>query len=270
MTNLIIIGVVVVFLVVVLLMSYVKAPPSIAYIISGISPKPRILIGKGGLRVPFFERLDKVYLGQITVDIKTETSVPTNDFINVDVDAVAKVRVTPTPDGTRLASKNFLNMNPGQIADQLQDSLQGNMREIIGTLDLKTLNVDRDGFSDQVMHKASPDMAKLGIEIISCNIQNVTDRAVAIVEDAELIYGRSIQDLEMEIKRFKRDRENLLDLSPDNAQSLKLASDFDAQAFVMKDQELAMKIRNKNIQLNLAKQAYNELFGSKYNVEEIV
>ena len=156
--------------------SYVKAPPSYAFIISGLSKEPRVLIGSGGFRVPFFERLDKVYLGQITVDIKTEESVPTNDFINVDVDAVAKIRVMPNPEGTRLAAKNFLNMTPAEIAEQLQDSLQGNMREIIGTLDLRSLNTDRDGFSDQVMQKAQPDMAKLGIEIIACNIQNVTDK----------------------------------------------------------------------------------------------
>jgi flotillin len=135
-----------------------------------------VLIGKGGFKIPFLERLDKVYLGQITVDIKTETSVPTNDFINVDVDAVAKIRVEPNTEGTRLAAKNFLNMTPAQIAEQVQDSLQGNMREIIGTLDLKGLNTDRDGFSDEVMKKASPDMKKLGIEVISCNIQNVTDK----------------------------------------------------------------------------------------------
>lgn len=157
--------------------SYIKAPPSIAYIISGLSREPRVLIGKGGFRIPFLERKDMLYLGQITVDIKTETSVPTNDFINVDVDAVAKIRVQPNAEGTRLAAKNFLNMTPKQIAEQVQDSLQGNMREIIGTLDLKGLNTDRDGFSDEVMKKASPDMAKLGIEIISCNIQNVTDKA---------------------------------------------------------------------------------------------
>ena len=162
--------------------SYVKAPPSFAYIISGLSSQPRVLIGKGGFRIPFLERLDKVYLGQITVDIKTEESVPTTDFINVDVDAVAKIRVTPNNEGTRLAAKNFLNMQPAEIAEQLQDSLQGNMREIIGTLDLRSLNTDRDGFSDQVMQKAQPDMAKLGIEIISCNIQNVTDR-VGLIKD---------------------------------------------------------------------------------------
>ncbi len=175
-TTLTIILAIVAILIVFILISYVKAPPSYAYIISGISREPRVLIGSGGIRVPFFERLDKVYLGQITVDIKTEESVPTNDFINVDVDAVAKIRVTPNPEGTRLAAKNFLNMSPSEIADQLKDSLQGNMREIIGTLDLRSLNTDRDGFSDQVMQKASPDMNKLGIEIISCNIQNVTDK----------------------------------------------------------------------------------------------
>lgn len=162
---------------VLILTSYVKAPPAVAFIISGVSKEPRVLIGKGGFRIPFLERLDKVYLGQITVDIKTETSVPTKDFINVDVDAVAKIRVEPTAAGTRLAAKNFLNMSPAQIAEQVQDSLQGNMREIIGTLDLKGLNTDRDGFSDEVMKKAQPDMAKLGIEVISCNIQNVTDKA---------------------------------------------------------------------------------------------
>ena len=163
-------------LVVFLFVSYVKAPPSAAFIISGLSREPRVLIGSGGFRIPFFERLDRVYLGQITVDIKTEESVPTTDFINVDVDAVAKIRVMPTNEGTRLAAKNFLNMMPNEIAEQLQDSLQGNMREIIGTLDLRSLNTDRDGFSDQVMTKAQPDMAKLGIEIISCNIQNVRQR----------------------------------------------------------------------------------------------
>ena len=154
---------------------YVKAPPDKAYIISGIRRKPRILIGRAGIKIPFFERVDVLYLGQMTVDIKTEQSVPTNDFINVNVDAVAKVRIGATEAAIQLAAKNFLNKNPNAITLDLQDSLQGNMREIIGTLALKTINTDRDSFSDQVMAKASKDMEKLGIEILSCNIQNVTD-----------------------------------------------------------------------------------------------
>ena len=167
--------VLIILLIMILAVGYVKAPPDRAFIISGLKKEPKILIGRAGIRVPFLERLDKLYLGQMTVDIKTEQSVPTTDFINVNVDAVAKVRIDPTTEGIRLAAKNFLNKNSEQITRDLQDSLQGNMREIIGTLTLKSINTDRDSFSDQVMEKASKDMKKLGIELVSCNIQNVTD-----------------------------------------------------------------------------------------------
>ena len=80
---------------VILLMGYVKAPPDQAYIISGLRKNSRILIGQAGIRIPFLERLDKLYLGQMTVYIKTEQSVPTNDFINVSFDAVGMVRISP-------------------------------------------------------------------------------------------------------------------------------------------------------------------------------
>ena len=134
---------IIVLAIVVIAAGYVKAPPDKAFIISGLRKVPRILIGRAGVKVPFFERVDKLYLGQMTVDIKTEQSVPTNDFINVNVDAVAKVRIGTTPEAIQLAAKNFLNKNPEQITQDLQDSLQGNMREIIGTLALKTINTDR-------------------------------------------------------------------------------------------------------------------------------
>lgn len=161
---------------------YVKAPPDQAYIISGLKKDGKILIGRAGIRIPFLERLDKLYLGQMTVDIKTGQSVPTNDFINVNVDAVAKVRIGTDPAMLLLAAKNFLNKKPHEITMDLQDSLQGNMREIIGTLSLRDINTDRDSFSDQVMLKASRDMEKLGIEILSCNIQNVTDET-GLIQD---------------------------------------------------------------------------------------
>ncbi len=202
--------------VVIVAFGYVKAPPDKAYIISGLRSKSRVLIGRAGIRFPFFERIDKLYLGQMTVDIKTEQSVPTNDFINVNVDAVAKVRIMPTDDGIRLAAKNFLNKRPDEITVDLQDSLQGNMREIIGTLSLKSINTDRDSFSDQVMMKASKDMEKLGIEILSCNIQNVTDEnglirdlgadnTARIKKDAAIAKAQA--DRDVAIEQAKADQE---------------------------------------------------------------
>lgn len=154
---------------------YVKAPPDVAYIISGIKREPKVLIGKAGVKIPFLERKDTLLVKQISIDIKTNGYVPTQDFIGVDIDAVAKVRVNTEDGGIKLAMRNFLNMSEVDIARALTDSLQGNMREIIGTVRLKDLCTDRKKFGDEVQNKAQMDMQALGIAIISCNIQKIED-----------------------------------------------------------------------------------------------
>lgn len=154
---------------------YVKSPPNVAYIISGFRKEPRVLIGRAGIKLPFLERKDVLLVKQISVDIKTNGYIPTQDFIGVDVDAVAKIRVKTDGDGIQIAMKNFLNMSESDIVSALTDSLQGNMREIIGTITLKDICNDRKKFGDEVQEKAQKDMNALGIEIISCNIQRVDD-----------------------------------------------------------------------------------------------
>jgi ABC-type proline/glycine betaine transport system ATPase subunit len=86
------------------------------------------------------------------------------------------------------------------------------------------------------------------------------DRAIAIAEAAEMLYKRQVEDTELKIKQLRRDRETMLDLSPTDAQSLVLASDFDAKKFVEKDIQLGVEIRNLEITLDIAKQRYNHLF----------
>lgn len=176
---------------------YVKASPNKAYIISGIKREPKVLIGRAGIKIPFLEKKDELILKQISIDIKTNGYILTKDFIGVDIDAVAKVRVLTQRDVTvnakgevvagadankrittemaNAAMKNFLNMNEDQIRDALTDSLQGNMREIIGTQCLKELCNDRKTFGDEVQAKAQKDMNALGIWIESCNIQKIED-----------------------------------------------------------------------------------------------
>ena len=94
------------------------------------------------------------------------------------------------------------------------------------------------------------------------------DRAEAIMEDAELVFKRAVEDISMELKRKRRDRENMLDLSGDSALSLKVASDFNAQAFTEKDLKLAVDIRNLEIKLELAQSRYNELVAGAVATEE--
>jgi hypothetical protein len=87
------------------------------------------------------------------------------------------------------------------------------------------------------------------------------DRADAIIEDAQLIYRREIEDLDLEMNRLKRELENMLDLSPTNAMNLTLATDFDAKGFVGKDIDIGLKIRNLEIKIGIARKRYAFLFG---------
>jgi len=95
------------------------------------------------------------------------------------------------------------------------------------------------------------------------NKQIRDDRATAIVETTQLKYKRKIEDLEMSIRDMKRDQDNMLDLSPTNAQSLVLASDFNEEAYIQKDLELGVKIRNEEIKLEIAKKRFDYLFGGQ-------
>lgn len=95
------------------------------------------------------------------------------------------------------------------------------------------------------------------------NKQIRDDRATAIAEDTQLVYKREIEDLELSIKKMKREQENMLDLSPTNAQSLILASDFDSAVYTKKDIDLGVKIRNAEITLDIAQKRYDYLFGGK-------
>ncbi len=95
------------------------------------------------------------------------------------------------------------------------------------------------------------------------NKQIRDDRATAIAEDTQLLYKRQIEDLQVSLRRMKREQENMLDLSPTDARSLVLASDFDSAAYVEKDVELGVRIRNSEIKLEIAKARYQHLFGGE-------
>ena len=164
-----------------ILIGYVKAPPDTAYMISGFR-KPRILIGKAGVRIPFLERLDKLSLKMFSVDVKTTDYVPNAEYINVKVDATVKIRIGQSEDMMALASKFFLNEGEEMIIRRVQDTLEGNMREIVGQMRLEEMVTDRKAFGERVQENAIPDLQKMGLEMISFNVQSFSDQN-NVIED---------------------------------------------------------------------------------------
>lgn len=157
--------------------SYVKAPPNKVAVISGLAKNPRTLKGTAGFKIPVLERVDWLDIGQITIDIDTNGFIPTQDFINVKVDAVVQATINADePELLQTAMRNFLNKDLAEIKEMTFQSLLGNLREIIGTMDLKTICQDKATFSQRVKDSAQDDMNSIGIKILSFNVQQVIDK----------------------------------------------------------------------------------------------
>lgn len=160
-------------------LGYLKAPPDTAYIITGLG-KRRILIGKAGWRMPFITRVDKLSLGVMQVDVKTSEAVPTNEFINVTVDGVANIKISSDPELLKRASEALLGKSRQELVALVTQVLEGNMREIVGSVGLKEMVQDRQGVAKKITENVVPDMEKLGIEVVNFNIQNFKDGAGTI------------------------------------------------------------------------------------------
>ena len=159
---------------------YLKAPPDTAYIISGLKKTRRILIGRAGWHVPFFERVDRLSLKVMQVDVKTTEAVPTSEFINVSVDGVANIKISSDPELLARAAESLLGMRHTDLTSLVTQVLEGNMREIVGSVGLKEMVQDRQGVAKKITENVVPDMEKLGIEVVNFNIQNFKDGAGTI------------------------------------------------------------------------------------------
>lgn len=217
---------------------YVKAPPDMAYIISGLHKKPRILIGKAGIKVPFFERLDKLSLGAIQIDVKTGSAVPTAEYINVKVDSTVSVRVGRTDEMIALAAQNFLNVDRTEIARKINDLLEGNIREIVGQMKLTEMVGDRKSFSEKVQENAVPDLQRYGLELITFNVQN-------FVDDNDVITNLGIDNVEQIRKDAAIAKSNAQkEIAIADAENAKLANDAKVKAaeeIAMRNNDLAIK-----------------------------
>lgn len=154
---------------------YVKASPDTAFIISGLRKQPKVLIGKAGIKIPFLEKKDELNLQLIPIDVKTASAVPTADYINIRVDAAVNVKISDNEERLKLAAQNFLNKDVHYIGQVAREVLEGNMREIVGKMNLEEMVSDRQKFADLVKENAEPDLAAMGLDVISFNVQNFVD-----------------------------------------------------------------------------------------------
>lgn len=288
-------GAVAVLIIIILAAGYVKASPDKAFIISGIRKTPKVLIGKAGLKIPFLEKKDELSLQLIPIDVKTSSSVPTADYININVDAAVNVKISDDKDKLKLAAQNFLNKKPDYIAMVAREVLEGNMREIVGQMKLEEMVSDRQKFAEMVKDNAAPDLARMGLDIVAFNVQNFidnehvienlgVDNIVKISKNAAISRANSEKEIKIAQAQAAKEandaevlaeteiakKKNELDIQK---AELKKASDIkkaeaDA-AYVIQEEEQRKTVETTRAEANIAKQVKdNELKAKEVEAQE--
>lgn len=118
---------------------------------------------------------------------------------------------------------------------QVTEVMLGKMREVIGQMDLKELMRDRESFNHKVFEGSRDDLANLGLELRTFNVQDFSDsqgiirsmgadQAAEIKKEAELAQIRAEQEV--------AERQNQLDLK--KAELKKTADKAAAEADMVK------------------------------------
>lgn len=228
----IIIGIVLVILALgIFFAGFVSASPGEIKVISGPRGQ-RVLHGKTGWKISILERVDSMTAGMISVDARTADYVPTNDYINVKVDAAVKVKIgTERPELFQAATRNFLYKSSEEIADEVRDTLEGHLRAIIGQMKLAQIVTDRVSFSEKVQDNATKDLEEMGLEIVAFNIQG-------LIDDKGVIENLGIDNTEQIRKEAAKAKAKAQqEIAQQQAESDKLAND----ARVAADLEIAQK-----------------------------
>merc|ERR1719384_1115051 len=203
--------------------------------------------------------------------------VETAQGVPLTVTGVAQVKIMKNPDLLQTASEQFLGKKEHEIKSTVLQTLEGHLRAILGTLTVEEVYKDRDQFASLVREVASPDVGRMGIEILSFTIKDVYDtvtylaslgkaQTAAVKRDAEIGVAQANRDAgirEAECEKAAMDVKYNTDTKiEDNSRAFKLQkANFDKEvntakaeaqlAYELQAAKIQQRIRNEEIQIQV-------------------
>ena len=162
---------------------YQKIPPNKVAIIYGRGTKVsgegqiqgcKVVSGGGVLVWPVFQEIDFMDTAAFKMAIN-EANIPNKDNVKINVGGVAVCKISTTPEDLQNAAMSFLGQKQEQIQETISSLLIGHLRSIIGKLDIDSILRDRDAFNKMVVNESTPELKRMGIQIVTLVIQEVSD-----------------------------------------------------------------------------------------------
>ncbi len=168
----------------------------------------RVVAGGGSLLWPIVEHFQPMSTAVSQVEID-EHDIPNKDNVKISAKGVATFKIETTEESLHNAAAAFLGKGDEELARIVRNILQGHLRSIIGKLNINEILRDRDAFNKKVVEESTEELKRLGIQIITLVIQEVTDEygyidALGKQSVAEAIRDANIKTAQAEAETKKQ------------------------------------------------------------------
>jgi len=184
------VGAVVVVIIIAFVMfstNYLKAEPDRALILTGRKYKVKLadgsivergwrsVVGGATLRIPILETTAWMSLRNMNLPNVSVHEAYSSEGVPVSIEVVANTKISSESEMLGRAIERFLGVEVEKIKQVIKETIEGQLRDIIGTMTIEQLNQDREVFVQRVLAQSGGELAKMGIAVDVINIQKITD-----------------------------------------------------------------------------------------------
>lgn len=164
------------------------------------------------IRNPLFHKVDRLDVTNMVIDLNV-TNAYSKGGIPLSVRGVANVKIGSHSPLVNNAVERFLGMTRQQVIQIARETLEGNLRGVLATLTPEEVNDDRIKFAQELSEEAEADLSRLGLELDTLNVQNVTDDqgyldSIGRQQSAELLMNSRIAEAKNRAEAGILDSEN--------------------------------------------------------------
>lgn len=184
-----------------------------ALIITG-GKQPIIKVSGGSFVIPIFRKAQYFDLCMLTVkadrdEIRTITSVP------IVTDWTAQIRPdVNNPENLKKAIMSFKERGSEGIIQDVKLTLTGAVRDIVASMTPEAVLRDKAKFAENVRDTVQDEMRNMGMELVSLNIQDISDNnhyydniAALDMEDKRLAAENKRADIDRDVRKKKAEAE---------------------------------------------------------------
>jgi len=155
---------------------------------------------------PVFQDYQYIDLTPMPIDIKLEGALSQQN-IRVNTPSTFTVGVSTEPGIMENAAERMLSLTREQIQELAKDIIFGQMRVVIATMPIESINADREKLIKNIEEGVQVELNKVGLRLINVNIQDITDASGYIEALGKEAAARAINEAKIKVAEKERDGE---------------------------------------------------------------